>query len=563
MDITPLFLKEYYTAMARQEVPDERLPALAASVGAILDRMASKQEPGPWVAGPAAVFDPANPSWWGDLKPGRLPIGDEPGGDPEPGPLPADVPGLLSADSQTIARALAGRAVSARQLAETCLQLVEQWNPHLNAFVTVTAEQMLEAADRLDIALAAGAHVGPLAAVPVGLKDLFDTAGVCTAGGSLIFKDRIPETSAYTVRRLARAGALFAGKTNTHEFAFGATTNNPHYGPTRNPWDLSRIPGGSSGGSSAAVAARVLPVSMGTDTGGSVRMPAALTGIVGLKPTYGLVSRQGVLPLSWSLDHPGPLTLHAIDAALVLDVIAGHDPADPATRRRDLPSFTAQARAGLGGLRGLRVGVAEDWMATRVVPGVRDAVMAAIRRLEDLGAEVEPVTLPSLDDMVLVNRLLALPEAASIHAPFLRDRADEYGDDVRMRMELGLAVPARDYIIACGYRGEMVRQVAEVMQSVDLLALPSTPITAPAVGAERVDWDPAGSETVAEALIRFTAPFNVTGQPAISVPCGQVDGLPVGLQLVGRPLEDGLVVAAAVALQTAWDWTCQRPSSPR
>ena len=289
-------------------------------------------------------------------------------------------------------------------------------------------------------------------------------------------------------------------------------------------------------------------------------MPASVSGTVGIKPTYGLVGRTGVLALSWSLDHPGPLTWHAIDAAFMMAVLAGYDPDDPASRRRVLPDYVACAMEGRRGLTGLRIGILEDWMSRRVHPGVKSSILDAVQTLTDLGARVEPVALPPLSDMVLVNRLLALPEAAAVHETSLRERPGDFGDDVRTRLELGLAIPARDYIQAQRLRGQMCREVARVMTQVDVLALPATPITAPPIGAATVDWGQDGTETVAEAMIRFASPFNVTGQPAISVPSGRVDGLPVGLQLVGRPFDEALLLKIAVAFQDASDWTLVRPS---
>ncbi len=559
LEVTPEFTGEYLKTMAGYDPPAPRLRRLSVLLGD-LTRASATVLPrfGLWGPGPAATFDPAAAAWWPEPA-ARAGIDLPPPERAAAVPAVTSAAGLLAADTSTIASAIAAGHVSARQLAEACLEAIAAANPGLNALVAVTADRMLAGADALDAARARGEQLPPLAGVPLGAKDLIATAGTVTAGGSAILAGHTPEGDARVLSLLLEAGALLAGKTNTHEFAFGATTNNPHYGPTRNPWDLDRVPGGSSGGSAAAVAAGLMPVALGTDTGGSVRIPAALTGTVGLKPTYGLVSRAGIMPLSWSLDHPGPITRHALDAARLLEVMAGFDPADPATRRRDLPRFSRLALAGLAGLRGVRIGLVEEWMSRRVMPGVRQAVLAAVDLLVDAGASVEPVRLPPLSDMVLVNRLLALPEAATVHAPYLQEQADRYGDDVRTRLELGLLISAREYIEAQQYRGQLVQLVAKTMQSVDLLALPSTPITAPLIGQETVRWGEGDEEPVGDALIRLLAPFNVTGQPAISIPCGRVEGLPVGLQLVGRPLEDGTCLAAAVALQAAADWTLTPP----
>ncbi len=557
MQVTPEFLREYYKVMGRQRVPAERLSDLARLLSSTLDSTARAGEP----AGghPSANFDPSHPAWGSPQIQASPPSRKMSAAD-----QPRETSGshILDQSIGSITGALARGEISALELVEECLARVCRWDVHLNAMVTPTPELARARAQEIDQSLAREHWPGPLAGVPVGLKDLFDTAGVPTEGGSLILKGRVPATDAHTVTLLGNAGAVFPGKTNTHEFAFGATTTNPHTGPTRNPWALDRVPGGSSGGSSAGVAAGLFPAAMGTDTGGSIRMPASLSGTVGIKPTYGLIGRTGILALSWSLDHPGPLTWHAIDAAWMLSVLAGHDPGDPASQKRLVPDYVAVAMKGQEGLSGVRIGVLEDWMSDRVMPGVRDSILESVRILSDLGAQVEVVTIPPVKDMVLVNRLLALPEAAAVHSADLRDRPGDYGDDVRTRLEMGLVIPARDYIQAQRWRGHLCQEVAAVMTDVDMLALPTTPITAPPIGAATVDWGRDGTETVAEALIRLTAPFNVTGQPAISLPSRQVDGLPVGLQLVGRPFDEPLLLRAAVAYQEARDWTGTRPAEP-
>jgi len=495
--------------------------------------------------GPAGGFDPGLPfrhpeplAAWHTVRP---PLTGTGYGAPPPGasdkserdqppcgvPIPPGIAGWTVTD---LRRALGEGRVSAEEVVEECLSRIMALDAHLKAFITVTANEARQAAHRLS-----PCPTRQLNGVPVAIKDVFATAGVRTTCGSKILGERIPETDATLVARLRRAGAVFVGKTNTHEFAFGVTTANPHHGTCRNPWNPGRVPGGSSGGSAVAVATGMCYLALGSDTAGSVRIPAACCGIVGLKPTYGLMSTQGVFPLSWSLDHPGTLTRTVGEAAMAMTILTGVD---------------HEEGRGETDLGGLVVGLPAGWLDDRVVPEVKAAVEAAITMLETQRARVKEVSFPPAYPLLLSNRLIVLAEAGALHRPWLARQADAYGADVRARLELGQLLPAADYLTGLRLRRELCEAAAATMQEVDLLLTPTLPVLPPRIGENWLNW-PEGQEAAPDALIRLTAPFNVTGQPAISIPCGVSGGLPIGVQIVGRWFEDRTVLRAACALESA------------
>ena len=443
------------------------------------------------------------------------------------------------------------KRLSPVELTEACLQRIGSVDARVQAFITVTREEALASAQKAARTIARGNYKGPLHGVPVALKDLFDTAGVRTTAGSKIMASRVPAEDAEATARLKAAGAVILGKLNMHEFAYGATGVNPHYGATHNPWDPTRISGGSSSGSGAAVGAGMALGALGTDTGGSVRIPSALCGITGLKPTYGRVSRRGVVPLSWALDHVGPMARSAADAALLLGVIAGHDPGDETSSEEPVPDYAKLLEER--GLKGLRVGVPREYFFDNLDAEVAAAVRGAISTLEELGSQVSEVSLPHIDEAPAAVNAIMLPEALAYHRRWLAERPQDYGDDVRGRLEMGLLYPAVSYIEAQRLRSLIVEEWREsVFDQVDLLAVPTTPITAPSL--EEADLQ------ATLALVRFTNPFNLLGVPAVSVPCGLTSGgLPIGLQLVGRWFEEGTVLGAAHAYQQATDWHKRAP----
>jgi aspartyl-tRNA(Asn)/glutamyl-tRNA(Gln) amidotransferase subunit A len=445
------------------------------------------------------------------------------------------------------AEALRRRHFSAVELTTATLGRIERANPTLRAFITITGERAMEQARRADAEFAAGKDRGPLQGVPIAVKDLFYTRGVRTTGGSPIFETFVPDSDAFAVARLEAAGAVMVGKTNLHELAYGITSANPHFGAVRNPWNVKHSPGGSSGGSGAAVAAGLVCAAMGTDTGGSIRIPAAFCGTVGLKPTYGRVSRRGVLPLSWSLDHVGPLTSTVRDAATIMNVTAGRDPGDASSSRHPVVDYVPDEGCAV---RGLRVGFPENFFFERLDGEVELCVRGALARLQSLGAAVRPVKLPDIAAINATARVLLLCEASAMLEPHLADRT-RFGADVLALLDQGRLLPATDYIHAQRLRARMQQEFAQIWSRVDCLIAPTTPNTAPRVGDETVKLG-GRDEDVRLATTRLVRSFNLLGLPALSLPCGlSGDGLPVGLQIVAAPFEEALVLRIGAALEDA------------
>jgi aspartyl-tRNA(Asn)/glutamyl-tRNA(Gln) amidotransferase subunit A len=391
----------------------------------------------------------------------------------------------------------------------------------------------------------------PLHGIPLAIKDLFDLAAAPTTAGSRLF-GKVAAEDAAVIARLRLAGAVFVGKTNLHEIALGVTNVNPHYGPCRNPWDLSRISGGSSGGSAAAVAAGMCLGALGSDTGGSIRIPAALCGVTGLKPTYGRVSLRGAIPLSWNLDHVGPLARTAYDIAILLQALAGYDPADPACAGQPVPDYLAEIE---GGVSGWKVALAAgDYLVANTAPPVWEAVQRAAAVFAGLGAAVETVRLDWLEEAARANGLMVTSDAAAFYAECMASRRQDFGADVLERLESGAARTSGEYSRARRLQ-IMLRRRAEVFfDAYRLLLTPTTPYPAPAL---------EGSDAIAQArqLTRFTAAFNFTGLPALTIPCGfDANGLPIGLQLIARPWDEAGLLQAAHAYQQVTGWHVQTPA---
>ncbi len=454
-----------------------------------------------------------------------------------------------------VAGQLRRREVSAVELTEATLARINAFEDRLNTFVTVLGEQALADARRADAERANGEDRGLLHGVPISIKDLFSTKGIRTTASSRVLADHVPDHDATVVRRLAEAGAVIVGKTNMLEFAYAAV--HPDFGPTPNPWDLTRSTSGYSSGSAAAVAAGMGYGSIGSDTGGSIRLPAAYCGIVGLKPTYGRVSRHGGIPVSWSADHFGPLTRTVADSAAMLGVIAGEDPLDSTSGRVAVPDYLASLEAGLAGKR---VGINDAYLRQSVDGEVRELVEAAIRQMEGLGATVEEVALPPPAEAVPALLGIITPEASAYHLTWLRERPGDYSQAVRERLELGAITPAVSYIKAQQLRRRITDEVLAAMARVDLLAMPTAPTAATPLEGDLVTSDEADPEVLA-ALINFTGPFDLTGLPAVSIPCGFTRAqLPVGFQLVGRPYEETTLLAAAHAYEQATEWHRRLPA---
>jgi len=443
------------------------------------------------------------------------------------------------------AESLRARSVSSVELTEAALARVERLDPGLRAFITVTASPAIERARQADAELAAGRDRGLLHGIPIALKDLFTTRGVRTTCGSKIYENFVPDINAAVVERLEAAGAISLGKLNMHELAYGITSSNPHFGPVRNPWDTERIPGGSSGGSAAVVAAGIVYAAMGSDTGGSIRIPAAFCGTVGLKPTYGRVSRYGALPLGYSLDHMGPLTRSVRDAAIVLNAIAGFDPRDPASSRHPTVDYVPDEGCSI---RGLRVGFPEDSYFERLDGDVESSVRGAIARAASLGAEVKPVWVPDMAALNAVGRVILLAEASAVLEPHLGNRS-HFGADVLALLDQGRLLPATDYINAQRLRRKLRREFSRLWSEVHCLITPTTPNTAPRIGEMTVRLG-GQEEDTRLASTRLVRGINVLGLPALSIPCGLAsNGLPIGLQVIGPAFQEALVLRVGAALE--------------
>ena len=452
-----------------------------------------------------------------------------------------------------LAAAIRRGEVSPREAVQDALDRIERDDPAFNSFITVRGEEALAEADAL------GPATGPLHGVPVGVKDVIDVAGTRTTAASKVLADNVAAADATVVARLRAAGAVVVGKLNTHEFAWGASTTSEAFGPARNPWDRERICGGSSGGSGAAVAGGLVPGALGTDTAGSVRIPAALCGVTGIRPSTGRVPNRGVIPVSWTYDTVGPLARTAEDCALLLDAVAGHDPGDASATEAPAEPCTPGLE---NGVEGLRIGVVAHLLEeVPLDPRVGAAVEEAIAELGRLGAQVERVEAPYLRRAEVAQQLVMLPEAAEAHLPWLRTRLADYGQDVRARLLAGLLLPASAPITGQRARRALAVEARPLFDRFDLLASPEMPIVAPRIGEDPVDV--GGQELPYRlSLIPFNSPWSCLGLPTASVPCGLVHGLPVGLALTGRRLGEATVLRAAHAFQRATDWHERRPPPP-
>jgi aspartyl-tRNA(Asn)/glutamyl-tRNA(Gln) amidotransferase subunit A len=468
------------------------------------------------------------------------------------GITPAQPPAELTRLTLVEAMAMMRRkAVSPVELAQAFIARIERLNPALNAFITVTAEQALQQARGAEAEIQRGHWRGPLHGMPLALKDLIDTAGVRTTAASAVFKDRIPTEDAEVVRRLKAAGAVLLGKLNMHEFAYGGTSVPSYYGAVHNPWNLLRIAGGSSGGSAAAVAAGLCIGALGSDTAASIRQPAAHCGVVGLKPTYGRVSTRGVIPLSWSLDHIGPLCRSAMDAALLLETIAGYDPLEPSSVDRPTDRYASAIGARTAPLR---IGLVRRPYFEDLDPDIEAAVNAAIQVLARISAGVRDVELPYTNVLLTI----ASAEAYAFHKPYFTQTPQLYQAMTRQRLEQAAGISAADYVNA---RREMERlrwKADSAFSGVDLLVTPTTAIAPITIESGYLDPPLPSDGTPVE--FRNTHMFDVLGLPAVSVPCGFTrDGMPIGLQIAGPRFGESRVLTLAHAYQQITDWHTRSP----
>jgi aspartyl-tRNA(Asn)/glutamyl-tRNA(Gln) amidotransferase subunit A len=441
--------------------------------------------------------------------------------------------------SQAAAK-LRAREVSAVELAQESLRSIHEHQPKLNAFITITEELALAQARRADEELARGLDRGPLHGIPYALKDVFATKGIRTTVGSKIFADFVPDYDSAVFEKLTEAGAVLMGKAGLQEFAYGIHCNNPHFGPIRNPHNPDCIPGGSSGGSGVAVAKSMVFFAMGSDTGGSIRIPASFCGCAGLKPTSGRVSRFGVMPLDFSLDHMGPLTRTAQDAGLVMNAIAGFDLRDDTSSRQPVSDYNSNP---IGSLARVRIGVPLNFYNNRLSPEVSAAFDRAMKDAEAGGAILAPVQLPDPAEINAISRVILLAEASAVLEPYLHRRED-FGADVIALLDQGRLLAATDYINAQRLRRLYQREWAKVWNHVDVVFTPTSPIVAPRIGQTTVEIDGI-SEDVRLASTRFVRALNVIGLPALSVPLATDSPLPIGLQIIGKPFAEAAVLAAA------------------
>ena len=445
-----------------------------------------------------------------------------------------------------LAREFWARRLSPVEVVSALLGRIEA--DETNSFVTVTAERALEQAAWAEGEILAGRYKGPLHGIPVAIKDIIYTRDVRTTMGSAHYAGHVPDHSAAVARKLEEAGSILIGKTNTHEFAYGPTGDRSHFGPTRNPYDTRRITGGSSGGSGAAVAANLCYGALGSDTGGSIRIPAALCGVVGMKPTFGRVSKSGVFPLSWTLDHVGPITRTVEDNALLLNALAGHDPEDPYSVELASEDFT---RALARGLRGSGIGIPRSFYTEHVDEEVQSCVREAAEVFASLGAQVREVEIPNLWDTLHAQRLILGAEAYAVHEERLENEPESFGEEVRERLMDGERPRAYRYANARRRGTLATEEFDRALHGVDVLLTPTLPITATEIGQREVsigDYE----ESVRSALTRFTGPTDLTGHPSLSIPCGTTaSGLPVGLQLIGRHFDEATLYRFGHAYEEA------------
>jgi len=460
---------------------------------------------------------------------------------------PASVTSLSLSEAS---RAVRDKKLSPVELTKACLERIERLDPKLNAFVTVTAESALARAREAEQEIQQGHWRGALHGMPLALKDLFDTAGVRTTAASALFKDRIPVQDSEVVMRLKEAGAVLLGKLNMHEFAYGGSSVISYFGPVHNPWALDTMAGGSSGGSAAAVAAELCYGALGSDTGGSIRLPSACCGIVGLKPTYGRVSTRGVIPLSWLYDHAGPMTRTVEDAALMLQVLAGYDPEDTTSADTPVPDYAAALREKTP----LRIGIPRAYFYEALHPEVESAITSALSVLAKLTSSQRDIQMPASNDTTILRA-----EAYAYHAENIKKTPELYQPETLKRIRAGEDVTTAAYIQARRQVDQFRRSVRRTFDSVDLLISPTMPVPPFTIADLLGDMENLRAKEI--LCLRNTRPFNILGLPTISVPCGFTKaGLPIGLQITGAPAAESKVLRLAHAYQQETDWHTRRPA---
>lgn len=452
---------------------------------------------------------------------------------------------LLEKTVTELADLIKNRKVSPVEVTQNILDYVEQSNPKTNAYISITADSALERAREAEAEITAGNYKGIFHGVPIALKDNIYFGKEVTTMASKIHRDFVPEADATVTAKLREAGAVFTGKLNMHEYAWGIDNNNPHFGAVHNPWNPEKVPGGSSGGSGAAVASHSTYTSLGTDTAGSIRIPSSACGIVGLKPTHGRVSKYGVYPLAWSLDHVGPMAKSIADAAAMLTTISGFDAKDPTSANVAVDDYLS----GLNGnVKGLRIGINEDYFFKNVDSRVEKVIRDRITDLEKLGAIVKPVSIPTLRHAEWIELATSLSEASAIHHNDLKTRPEDFGADIRFLFEVGELFSGVDYLQAQQARRQLKMEFAKALSEVDVIIAPTLPFIPPTIGDDKVDINGSKVDFI-ENCIRFTGPSNLTGLPAISVPAGITDGMPVGLQIIGNAFDEARLLNVGMAIE--------------
>lgn len=453
--------------------------------------------------------------------------------------------GLLEKTVTELADLIKNRKVSPVEVTQNILEYIDQSNPKTNAYISITADSALERAREAEAEITAGNYKGVFHGVPIALKDNIYFSKEVTTMASKIHQDFIPETDATVTAKLREAGAIFTGKLNMHEYAWGIDNNSPHFGAVHNPWNPEKVPGGSSGGSGAAVASHSTYTSLGTDTAGSIRIPSSACGIVGLKPTHGRVSKFGVYPLAWTLDHVGPMAKSVADAAAMLTTISGFDVKDPTSANVPVNDYLG----GLNGnVKGLRIGINEDYFFKNVDSRVEKIIRDRISDLEKLGAIVKTVSIPTLRHAEWIELATSLSEASAIHHRDLQTRPNDFGSDIRFLFEVGEMFSGVDYLQAQQARRQLKMEFAQALSEVDVIISPTLPFLPPMIGDDKVDINGSKVDFI-ENCIRFTGPSNLTGLPALTVPAGISEGMPVGLQVIGNAFDEALLLNVGMAIE--------------
>lgn len=452
---------------------------------------------------------------------------------------------LAAKSVEELAPLLQNLSVSPVELTKAVLDQAEATQQDVNAYIDIYKEDAMEEAKKAENEIQNGHYRGMYHGIPMGIKDIIYMKDKVTTMASKIHQDFVSDYDATVIKKLREAGVVFTGKVSLHEYAWGITNNNPHFGPVRNPWNLNKIPGGSSGGSGAAVAANASIASLGTDTAGSIRIPSSACGIVGLKQTYGRVSKHGVFPLSWTLDHVGPMTKTVKDAAGLLQITAGFDQNDPTSINTPVDNYMEQVT---GDVKGLVIGVNEDYFFNRVDSGIEKLVRDGIQKLEDQGAKVQTVKIPTLQYAEWAELITSLSEASTIHHRDLQLRPQDFGNDIRMLFELGEIPSAVDYLQAQQVRRQLKQDFQAIFEQVDLLIAPTLPVLPSDIGDDYADLNGEKVDVI-DNIIRFMGPENLTGLPALSVPCGVDKGLPVGMQFIGPAFQEGKILNAGYAFE--------------